>query len=99
MINTGLTFLEASRILKKSGATDIYAVASHGLFANNAAEKLNQAPIKEILVTDSVATKEITPKNVKYTTASQLMADAIIRIHECKPVSPLFAYQKVDKPL
>lgn len=97
MINTGLTFVEASRTLEKEGATEIYAVASHGLFANNAAEKLDQAPIKEILVTDSVVTKEATPKHIKYITASQLIADAIIRIHECKPVSPLFAYQKAKK--
>ncbi|NOO59154.1 ribose-phosphate pyrophosphokinase, partial [Klebsiella pneumoniae] len=50
--------------------------------------------IKEILVTDSVATKEKTPKNVCYITASELIGDAIVRIHERKPVSPLFAYNK-----
>lgn len=94
MINTGVTFVEASKILKKEGATDIYAVASHGLFANNAAEKLNQTDIKEILVTDSVDTHEEKPEQVKYLTASKLLAEALIRIHEHRPVSPLFAYQK-----
>lgn len=97
IINTGLTLVEASRALEKAGATAIYAVASHGLFASNAAAKLNQAPIKEILVTDSVDTKEETPKSIKYITASRLIADAIIRIHEGRPLSPLFAYQKAQK--
>ncbi len=45
-------------------------------------------------MTDSVATKEKTPKNVCYITASELIGDAIVRIHERKPVSPLFAYNK-----
>ncbi|MET3557256.1 ribose-phosphate pyrophosphokinase [Streptococcus rupicaprae] len=97
ILNTGVTFSEASATLKREGATDIYAFASHGLFASHAADKLNQAPIKEIIVTDSVATKEEIPANTKYVTASHLIADALIRIHERKPVSPLFAFQKSKK--
>ena len=44
------------------GLTEIYAVSSHGLFVEGAAELLDNTSIKEILVTDSVATKEKTPK-------------------------------------
>ena len=94
ILNTGKTFSEAAKIVQRDGATEIYAVSSHGLFVKGAAELLNQAPIKEILVTDSVATKEQKPKNVKYITASELIGDALVRIQERKPVSPLFAYHK-----
>ena len=94
ILNTGRTFAEASKIVKREGATEIYAVSSHGLFVEGAAEKLDNSPIKEILVTDSVVTKEKTPKNVQYITASGLIGDAIVRIHKRKPVSPLFAYNK-----
>lgn len=65
ILNTGRTFAEASKIVEREGATEIYAVSSHGLFVEGAAEKLDNSPIKEILVTDSVATKEKTPKNVQ----------------------------------
>ncbi|EGV10870.1 ribose-phosphate diphosphokinase [Streptococcus constellatus subsp. pharyngis SK1060 = CCUG 46377] len=58
ILNTGRTFAEASKIVEHAGATEIYAVSSHGLFVEGAAEKLDNSPIKEILVTDSVATKE-----------------------------------------
>ena len=92
ILNTGKTFAEAAKIVERDGATEIYAVASHGLFAGAAAESLDAAPIKEILVTDSVATKERLPKNIKYLSASKLIADAIIRIHEKTPLSPLFSY-------
>ncbi|SDO81600.1 ribose-phosphate pyrophosphokinase [Streptococcus equinus] len=92
ILNTGKTFAEAAKIVERDGATEIYAVASHGLFAGAAAESLDAAPIKEILVTDSVATNERLPKNIKYLSASKLIADAIIRIHEKAPLSPLFSY-------
>ena len=65
-------------------------VSSHGLFVDDAADLLDASNIKEILVTDSVATQGKTPKNVKYITASELIGDAMVRIHERKPVSPLF---------
>ena len=94
ILNTGRTFSEAAKIVEREGATEIYAVSSHGLFVEGAAELLDNTNIKEILVTDSVATKEKTPKNVCYITASELIGDAIVRIHERKPVSPLFAYNK-----
>ena len=94
ILNTGKTFSEAAKIVQRDGATEIYAVSSHGLFVKGAAELLDQALIKEILVTDSVATKEQKPKNVKYITASELIGDALVRIQERKPVSPLFAYHK-----
>ena len=94
ILNTGKTFSEAAKIVQRDGATEIYAVSSHGLFVKGAAELLDKAPIKEILVTDSVATKEQKPKNVKYITASELIGDALVRIQERKPVSPLFAYHK-----
>ena len=94
ILNTGKTFSEAAKIVEREGATEIYAVSSHGLFVKGAVELLDQAPIKEILVTDSVAPNGPTPKNINYLTASELIAEAIVRIQERKPVSPLFAYHK-----
>lgn len=90
ILNTGRTFSEAAKILERDGATEIYAVSSHGLFVNGAAELLDATNIKEILVTDSVLTESKKPKNVQYITASELIGDAMVRIHERKPVSPLF---------
>ena len=66
---------------------------SHGLFVKGAVELLDQAPIKEILVTDSCCQMD-QHQNINYLTASELIAEAIVRIQERKPVSPLFAYHK-----
>lgn len=83
--------------MERGGATEIYAVSSHGLFAGGAAEILEAAPIKEILVTDSVLTKNKVPSNATYLSASELIAEAIIRIHERKPLSPLFNFSGDEK--
>ncbi|KXT78679.1 ribose-phosphate diphosphokinase [Streptococcus sp. DD13] len=93
ILNTGRTFSEAAKLIKENGAVEVYAVASHGLFAGGAAELLDQAPIEEIVVTDSVSCKEKLPKQIKYITSSKLLAEALLNIHEHKPVSPLFNYK------
>ncbi len=49
ILNTGRTFSEA-KILERDGATGIYAVSSHGLLVNGAAELLDVTNIKEVLV-------------------------------------------------
>lgn len=92
ILNTGKTLSEASKILAQSGVDDIYAVASHGLFAGGACDLLNDSPIKEILVTDSVLTTEKIPHQTKYLTASDLFAQAILRVQNRQPLSPLFRF-------
>ena len=96
ILNTGRTFSQAAQIVKDGGATEIYAVASHGLFAGGAAQLLDHAPIKEILVTDSVASKEKHPANLAFLTASELIADAILRIQDGRPLSPLFQFTQKE---
>ena len=58
---------------------------------------LDETSIKEILVTDSVASKEQHPKNIAFLTASDLIADAIHRIQEHRPLSPLFKFTNPEK--
>jgi ribose-phosphate pyrophosphokinase len=94
ILNTGNTFKAAAQVARDAGATELYAVASHGLFTPGAADRLNEAGLKEILVTDSVETTTAKPDHIKYLSASELMADALVRIHEERPVSPLFQYDK-----
>ena len=53
IIDTAGTIVEASKMLKKNGADKIYIAASHGLFNPPALERLQVAPIEEIVVTNS----------------------------------------------
>ena len=53
MIDTAGTITEAAKMLNEKGAKNIYLCAAHGIFSGDAINKLQKAPIKEIVVTNS----------------------------------------------
>ena len=56
---------------------------------------LDDAPIKDICITDSVFTQEERhPNNLTIVTCSELMGEAVKRIHENTPMSPLFRLEE-----
>ena len=55
IIDTAGTITQAAEMLKKNGANKIYIAASHGLFNGPALERLEKAPIEEVIVTNSEA--------------------------------------------
>jgi ribose-phosphate pyrophosphokinase len=91
LISTGGTLCAAAKLLKKEKVNDIYASVSHAVFTPAAAEKLKQAPIKEFVVTDSVPLR-IPPNTlpIKILSVAELLAEAIVRIHNNQSVSSLF---------
>lgn len=97
ILNTGKTLAEAAKIVERGGATDIYAAVSHAHLTKGTAEILNAAPIKEIIATDSIKSSYQKPEHLVYISASQLIGEAIIRIQERQPLSPLFSYHADDK--
>jgi ribose-phosphate pyrophosphokinase len=58
MIDTAGTVTEAARALKELGAKDIYICATHALLSGPAVKRLNDAPIKEVAVTDTILIPE-----------------------------------------
>jgi ribose-phosphate pyrophosphokinase len=91
IIDTGNTLAEASKALIEHGASEIHVAATHGLFSGDAKDKLESAPIKEIVITNTIPIpQEKRPKKMKILTIAPLLADAIVRIHEEKSVSSLF---------
>lgn len=61
IIDTAGTITEAAKMLHNNGAKRIYIAASHGLFNGNALERIEQAPVEEVVVTNS----EKDPKHSK----------------------------------
>ena len=91
MIDTAGTICEAARALKDIGARDIYVCATHALLSGPAVERLTNAPIKEVTVTDTV---KIGPAkrfpNLCVLSVGELLAKAIRYIHSEQSVSSLF---------
>jgi len=91
MIDTAGTMSEAARALKRLGATDVYACATHALLSGPARERLSNAPITEVTVTDTIAI----PADRRFDTlqvlsVGELLAKAIRFTHAEQSVSSLF---------
>lgn len=54
MIDTAGTICKNAEALKKMGAKNIYVCAAHGILSGSAVKRLKKAPIKEIILTDSI---------------------------------------------
>jgi len=91
IIATAGTISEAASILKKNGAKDIYVMGTHPIFADNAVKKLINAPIKDVVVTDTIPLGKY-PKefHVKVMPIAPLLGEAIQRIYCNESVSALF---------
>lgn len=91
MIDTAGTVSEAARALKNLGAKDIYVCATHALFSGPAVERLTNAPITEVVVTDTV---NLPPERrfptLQVLSVGELLAKAIRFTHADQSVSVLF---------
>lgn len=91
MITTAGSICGAAEIVKRFGAKEIYIAATHGVFCANAHERLAAAPIREVIVTNTIPLKpHLTLANVKVLSVAPLIAEAIKRIHLHQSVSNLF---------
>src|SRR5687768_12583677 len=91
MIDTAGTVSETARALKKLGARDIYICATHGLLSGPAVQRLKDAPISEVVITDSVVvTEEKRFDRLRVLSVGELLAKAIRFTHSEQSVSSLF---------
>jgi ribose-phosphate pyrophosphokinase len=92
MIDTAGTLTQAARALKEHGARSIHACATHGVLSGPAIERINDSPIEEVLITDTIPLGENAAQSakVKVISVAELLAEAIRRIHEDESVSSLF---------
>ncbi len=93
MISTAGSMVNAVTIARRNGARRIYAAATHGLFSGPAADRLKEAAVEQIAVTDSVpVAKDKLAKlpNLKVISVAPLLADAVRRIHGNESISDLF---------
>ena len=54
MISTAGSICGAAEILKRSGVDEIYVSATHGVLCGPAVERLREAPIREVVITNSI---------------------------------------------
>ncbi|MCL6477996.1 MAG: ribose-phosphate pyrophosphokinase [Peptococcaceae bacterium] len=91
IIDTAGTICQGAKALKDWGAKDIYICCTHPVLSGPALKRLEDAPVKEVLVTNTIPVppEKIIPK-MKILSVAPLLGEAIIRIHEDMSVSKLF---------
>ena len=94
MIDTAGSIATAAEYVKQSGALDVYAAATHGVLSGQALEKIENSPIKKLVISDSIdQSKRVLPDKIEVLSCSELIGEAIRRIAAEESVSSLFEDQ------
>jgi ribose-phosphate pyrophosphokinase len=91
MIDTAGTVAEGALALQREGATEIYAGATHAVLSGKAIQRLEEAPIKELVVTNTLPIPE--EKRIEKLTvlsAAPIIAAALEAVFEDTSVSEIF---------
>jgi ribose-phosphate pyrophosphokinase len=91
MIDTAGTLIEAARVVREAGATQVFAAATHGVFSGPAFERLAGPEIEEIVVTDTIPLASDAPDKIKVLSVADILARSIRSIFTDGSVSELFA--------
>lgn len=91
MIDTGGTMTQAVHALKRLGARDIYCCATHALLSGPAVQRLQDSPLKELAVSNSIVVPpERQFDRLKILSIAPLLSKAIGYTHSDQSVSSLF---------
>lgn len=92
MIDTAGTICHAADALRDAGAVSVYASCTHPVLSGPALDNIERSAIEKLVVLDTI----FLPENrvidkIEQISIADLIAEAIVRIHEKRPLSPLFA--------
>ncbi|MBA3388749.1 MAG: ribose-phosphate pyrophosphokinase [Rubrobacter sp.] len=91
VIATGGTLVNAAERLMDEGATEIYAAATHGEFSGEAYQKIEDSPIREVAVTNTLPLKEGEPQSKIHTlNIAPILASTIKNVFTDESVSGVF---------
>ena len=91
LISTAGSICGAARLVRAAGARAVHVAATHGVFCGNAINNIQEAPIDQVVVTDSIplAQERLIPK-IRVLSVAPLLAEALKRIHHDQSISAMF---------
>lgn len=91
IIDTAGTIVLGANALMEGGVKEVYACCTHPVLSGPAMERLENAPLKEVIVTDTIPITHANPTSkLKVLSVAPLLGEAIIRVHEELSISKLF---------
>ncbi len=99
MIDTGGTVINALKKLKEAkenGAQRVYLMTTHGVFSNNAIEKLATSDFEKIVITDSIPNPEVEKYPEKFVVLSlaNLLSKVILNVFNGDSLDSVVKYEK-----
>ncbi len=93
MCETALTMSYAALALKENGSGDIYACCTHGLLTNDAPKLIENSPLKELIITNTVPVpQEKRGSKITVLSVGEIFGHALNRIINNEPLSGIFTY-------
>jgi ribose-phosphate pyrophosphokinase len=94
MIDTASTIVQGAEVLMASGAARVTAAATHGIFSGPALDRLKNAPIAEVVVTNTLPLPlDRQLDKIVVLSVAGIVADAIRAVFEDASVSEIFGDQ------
>jgi ribose-phosphate pyrophosphokinase len=91
MIDTAGTIYEAAKLLRKEGARQVYACATHAIFSPPAIDRLSSGGFEEVIVTNTTPVKQESYfPQLRVLSVADLLGETIWRVHEDTSVSSMF---------
>jgi ribose-phosphate pyrophosphokinase len=91
MIDTAGTLVAAAQTVHAEGASRVIAAATHPVLSGRAFENLENSPLEQIVVTDTIPLRPGAPEKIKVITVADILTDSIRRIFSDDSVSEIFA--------
>jgi len=92
MVDTAGTLTEGARALVAAGAREVRAVVTHPVLSGPAIKRIEESPLRELIVTDTIPLRPLAEDCAKLAvvSVSELLGEAIRRINNEESVSSLF---------
>lgn len=89
-IDTAGSMMETVRVLKEFGAKAIYAGCTHGVLSGPAIERIQNSPIEELVITNTIPLTESKKiEKIKVVSIAPLFAETIRHLNEKRPLGEL----------
>ncbi len=92
LVDTGGTAIQAAQALIREGAKGVTLCCTHGVLSGNAIKKIEDSPLEEVIITDTIPTREEAKRSgkIKVLSIASLLGEAIRRIAIGESISTLF---------
>jgi ribose-phosphate pyrophosphokinase len=91
MVDTAGTLVLAAQMMKERGATSVRAFATHPVLSGNAVDRINDSPLEELVVTDSMPFINHSPK-IKVLSIAEIFAITIQAVNTNQSISTNFVF-------